>query len=341
MGDEAEMTLKERARSFARMYEWKRDYPVVYHEKPTQIYIEPTNHCNLKCVMCPHHDGLTRAKGFMDIGFYHSLIDQISQWGVRQVSLFYGGESFLHKEIFEMIDYAKWRGLYTRIHTNGLVLDQAACEKIIISGLDELSFSVDGLSKASYEAFRSPGKYERAISCVRTFLTAKQESQQGPKTLIQCILLDETPVGMLQARAEDAFKGLPYDQIVFRLPHSWAGTVPVTRPNSKTKLDIEYKYEYSPCPQPWDRLIVGWDGMVFPCCQDLNGSLVVGYAKKETLQAIWNGLPMRELRRSFKSKANLYSLCAKCEVPYASRPMPPTLLNKAKYAVAKILKESL
>jgi radical SAM protein with 4Fe4S-binding SPASM domain len=336
-------TVKAKAEEYTRVYELRTHYPIVYEEKPFKVFVEPTNFCNLKCIMCPHFDGLTRPKGYMDFGFFKDLINQLADWGVPQAPLFFGGESFLHKEIYDMIRYARDHGLYTIIHSNSLLLDQTASEKILEAGLDELSFSIDGLEKQSYEKFRNPGKFERAISCVRTFLAAKQKAgAKHPKTLIQCVLLDETPLEVLHERARSAFGDLPFDELMFRLPHSFAGNIPHERiQNAPKNVDvlIEYTYDYSPCPQPWNRMIVGWAGDTYPCCQDLNGRLVVGDAKKETLKAIWNGAPMQELRRSFVDGTyKKYPLCANCEVPFSSPPFKHSWKRQGKYVAAKLLK---
>jgi hypothetical protein len=38
---------------------------------PDRIYIESTNHCDLKCIMCPTGLGvIARPKGYMDMGLY-------------------------------------------------------------------------------------------------------------------------------------------------------------------------------------------------------------------------------------------------------------------------------
>ena len=47
------------------------------------------------------------------------------------------------------------------------------------------------------------------------------------------------------------------------------------------------------CPHPWDWLMITTDGMVRPCCFAL---LPVGNLNHSSLEEIWNGYTMQELR---------------------------------------------
>src|SRR5262249_53964647 len=45
---------------------------------PDRIYVESTNHCNLKCIMCPTGLGvIRRPKGYMAMDLYRRVIDEI------------------------------------------------------------------------------------------------------------------------------------------------------------------------------------------------------------------------------------------------------------------------
>ena len=45
---------------------------------PDRVYIESTNHCNLKCIMCPTGLGvIQRPKGYMDMDLYRRIVDEL------------------------------------------------------------------------------------------------------------------------------------------------------------------------------------------------------------------------------------------------------------------------
>ena len=119
---------------------------------PAEIWIEPTNFCNLRCKMCPQSGGLTREKGFMNLELYKKIIDEVGKWKPI-IKLFNLGEPLLHPEIVNMIKYAKKKGCYVMINTNATLLNEKKSIDIINSGLDEISPSVDTMLIPSFISF--------------------------------------------------------------------------------------------------------------------------------------------------------------------------------------------
>lgn len=73
---------------------------------PRQYWIESTNECNLRCIMCPQSIGLKRGIKKMDMDVFARIIDQI--YIVKpKIMLHMGGEPLLDKDLFAMIGYAK------------------------------------------------------------------------------------------------------------------------------------------------------------------------------------------------------------------------------------------
>jgi MoaA/NifB/PqqE/SkfB family radical SAM enzyme len=82
----------------------------------TGIAIEPTNDCNMDCWFCHRKE---RKIGYMNFSSFKRIIDQIP---IRVgLCLSYGGESILHPQFPDMVDYATKKG-FKRIvvDSNGL-----------------------------------------------------------------------------------------------------------------------------------------------------------------------------------------------------------------------------
>ncbi len=62
---------------------------------PGFIWIEPTNHCNLSCRMCSR-DPVKRPAGFMDMGTFDSIAEQVLAFRPLLVTLHLAGEPMLH-----------------------------------------------------------------------------------------------------------------------------------------------------------------------------------------------------------------------------------------------------
>ena len=93
------------------------------------IHIEPTNHCNLGCIMCPQPREMQRVKGMMNFDLYKSIIDELKDTPAEFVYLHQFGESLLHK-ITDMVDYASENGLQVGMSTNGTLLNEKISERI-------------------------------------------------------------------------------------------------------------------------------------------------------------------------------------------------------------------
>ncbi|NPA44977.1 MAG: radical SAM protein, partial [Chlorobi bacterium] len=157
---------------------------------PVSISIEPTSVCNLKCPECPTGlDELTRYKGHIDFNIYKKAIDELSPYLVSLI-LYFQGEPFLNKDIFNLIEYsAKTKNIFTITSTNGHFLDIETSKKIINSGLDKLIISVDGTSQEVYERYRKTGNLNTVIQGVRNIISAKKElKSKTPFIVIQFLV---------------------------------------------------------------------------------------------------------------------------------------------------------
>ena len=69
------------------------------------------------------------------------------------------------------------------------------------------------------------------------------------------------------------------------------------------------------CPQPYQRLVVGRDGQVSPCCADWDQKFIVGDAKSQSLQDIWNGKSMVSMRKVQENlEHDKIEICRNCYV---------------------------
>ncbi|MEX2720399.1 MAG: radical SAM/SPASM domain-containing protein [Candidatus Wukongarchaeota archaeon] len=71
----------------------------------TSVNVELTNDCNMNCEWC---FAKKRKVGYMDFDLFRSVINQIPKF--CRVCLSFGGESGLHPDFDEMVEYARKRG---------------------------------------------------------------------------------------------------------------------------------------------------------------------------------------------------------------------------------------
>jgi radical SAM protein with 4Fe4S-binding SPASM domain len=284
---------------------------------PREVFIEPTNHCNLSCVMCPQSRGLKRKKGYMDMELYKKVIAEIKDFNLRRLNLFMSGESVLHPRLVEMIKIAKETDIYVRLHTNATLLSRRLTEEILSSGLDMLSFSFDGETKQRYESIRINANYEDVLGKIRYFLSEKKKlGARLPYVQIE-VIKDYNP-RIKQPYVEEKFKAFFKGLAVNKFKAIWFLSFGDYLINSK------YKYPkgrfYEPCRQLWSRLAIGWDGRVFACCIDFDGENIIGDVEKDTVLTIWNGEKMSHLRQlMLDKKYSTSSLCRNCNIIWTDK----------------------
>ena len=137
---------------------------------PVHITIEPANTCNLHCPVCETGSGtLNRPKGMMQLNDFKFIIDKIYQH-VNSIFFYFMGEPFLNSESYNMIRYAKDKGLYIHSCTNGHFLD---AEKLINSGIDEISVQIGGIKQETHQIYRKGSYLENILTNVEQVVKKK------------------------------------------------------------------------------------------------------------------------------------------------------------------------
>ncbi len=279
---------------------------------PIRLWIEPTNYCNLKCVMCLNKDLAKSERGFMDFNVFKKIVEEASLFA-HDINLFHRGESLLHPEIFRMIKYTKEKGLYTRLNTNATLLNEERSRQILDSGLDCLSFSFDGYEKEIYEDIRIGANFDETLNNILGFLSMKKKLDKGaPYTTFTIIEFSDyssdEKKGKIKKEFMKRFNSLPLERFVVRKPHNWAGGYDMEESN--------YSNGSISCTFPWYSSTIFWDGSVLPCPQDFHGKLTLGNIKDSSLLKIWNGSEEILLRENLIGQQYKNVLpCARCDRP--------------------------
>jgi len=162
----------------------KREVPVrpVHIKILPRIFLEPTILCNLSCfkAVCNHESGIikTRERNMFPFDEFKSVIDEVGKNLIR-LDFFNYGDSFVHPQAVEMIEYIKQKypHIYLYTTTNGLLLDEEKIKRIVNSGLDEFTFSVDGPDQETYVRYRQLGDFEKVLKIMSRFV--KERNQLG------------------------------------------------------------------------------------------------------------------------------------------------------------------
>jgi MoaA/NifB/PqqE/SkfB family radical SAM enzyme len=261
-------------------------------EFPQLINLETSSLCNLSCVHCPPQQkgrsDQTRRLGHMSVDLFEKLMDEIDRHGPRRITLHKDGEPLLHPHIQDFMKRVKAQQpheVYVTTNAHGLTPEIGST--LLETGIDIVNFSLGAATEAFYLKVRGKG-FRRAMDHVEAFLSqcmTLPESRR-PRVIAQMIRLPEYPECEEEILAfERHWKARDVEvQIWDKL--SW-GTYEL-QPSSKGRY---------PCFSLWEGMTVNSDGLVSACCMDWRQDLLVGNASRKTLEEIWKGSALADLRR--------------------------------------------
>ena len=127
--------------------------------------------------MCARTTSMTRPVQHMDTDLFRNIIDDVAGRGVQKLWLHHFGESLLHPQAYELIEYAarkKDLGLVA-LSTNATTLNEKNARRLIKTRLHHLILSVDAHSDDVYTVVRG-FDFERVLANVRSFLALHKET---------------------------------------------------------------------------------------------------------------------------------------------------------------------
>lgn len=253
---------------------WRHLLPLRCPWAPRIVYIEPTNTCNLRCVMCPQSSSKAQ-RGFMEFDLFKKVVAELPR--SSHVHLYFRGEALLHPRIGDMTDYIR------RLGRNRLTLVTNGTVSVAGLKANRVVFSFDAPDRDTYESIRRGADYEVTLRHLEEAICSGS--------------FDEVVATIIEMPRTEQQLGA-FAQDMYRLG--------VTGVEAKRYLhwDAECKEGFNgstPCLLPWHTLGVYWDGTVTPCCVDFEGEMAIGNAGDSGLMGLWNNDRMIGLRRRLRS----------------------------------------
>lgn len=271
---------------------------------PQEVVVELTNHCNLACVMCPQKT-MERMKGFMDEALFRAIVDEVA--GRSDLIYLYGtGESLLHKQLPEYVEYAAAKGLTTCLSTNGLPLNEKNARRLLQCGLDHLIVALDGGTKETYESIRIGGDFDRLVANIRLLLRLRRELASPVRITLQMIVMERNE------NEKRAFMAL-FDQAERRQVFQFR-----FKPHYETYAREGVGVRHTrPCFWLWNMMSISWTGDVQLCCMDYDAVGLPGLSVKgSSVAEAWNSERLWEVRAAHRRlDYAAVPFCVGCDLP--------------------------
>ncbi|HVI09423.1 MAG TPA: radical SAM protein [Candidatus Binatia bacterium] len=147
---------------------------------PLSAHVDLTYRCNEQCIHCylDHED-----HGEMTTVEIKRLLDEMARAGVF-ILTFSGGEIFLRKDLFEILEYARSLTFCIKLKTNAVLIREAQAARLREIGVESVQISIySHRPEVHDEITKIPGSLRRSIAAIR-FL-----KQQGLKVVMANVLM--------------------------------------------------------------------------------------------------------------------------------------------------------
>jgi MoaA/NifB/PqqE/SkfB family radical SAM enzyme len=312
-----------------------------------------TDICNLGCREC--HYAYSDKPGFslnqvghMQPTIFRKFMDEIPG---RPVVSFTGGEPLLHPDVVDLIAYAKQKGRFCTLVTNGWHLAEKAHE-LCESGLDLLCVSVDG-PRETHNSIRGKKSFERLDFGLETILKKSNRPVVFISVTISDLNFDKLPLTYELAKGwgvdglnfnhlwmqtdemvqelNSRFSLFPGDHIAWEVNNdnidvnylydslaiirdaSWGGKMVVIESPYLNRQEITDWYRSPQKPVRYNTVRCGWIRMKLWADGKVKPcrDYEVGDITETHAEAIWNGNEYQEFRRLLAEEGML-PICTRC-----------------------------
>src|SRR5437016_2376875 len=283
---------------------------------PPTVVIANTHSCNHFCRMCIR-EAVTFDGPNIEVRLFRKLIDEGAAY-FRYISLDGPGETIMNPDAFELIRYAKLRGIRIVFSTNATLMDERIVESILDSGLDHIIFSLNGTTREVYASVHGVDAFDAALANIRRFLQRKGERKAPTMVTLQMVCLKQT-----LHQVDDfyrAWRGVPgVDSVRVKKDVVAVERVHTGQANARSR-------RRNACARLWyGPVYIETNGDVYPTPGVLYKAPPVGNIWQKSLAEIWNNDRMQAMRRAHASgDESPFPECVDCSY---SRPRLPLIVG--------------
>ena len=314
----------------------KADYPgramVIETKRLSELWIYTNNSCNLRCKHCLVSAGEDN-KDSLSAADIMRIVDEAKSLGVRRF-YFTGGEPFLRRDIFALINYiTKDRELV--ILTNGTLLTKEKAGEL--ASIDKkrlfLQISLEGSDAKIHNSIRGEGSFESAVNGIKNLIKAgivptitttitrlNMDSAVNTHRFIASLgikahhILYLHPKGRMQRFMDELY--ITSDEL-FEVMQSLievskdTGTIIDNAESFKVRISGRKGRKTDLCNCCYEMLCVDSDGEVYPCAAIAGDKrFSAGNARDYSLADLWLDSPLT--KRIRQSSLNDIEKCSGC-----------------------------
>ena len=313
---------------------------------PTELQIEVTSRCNLRCSACLRTHEPLAEDADLTLADYRRITRDLPS--LARVAFQLNGEPLLCADLFAMVRAAAAAGVHTVVNTNGTLLDERRRSEVLGSGLHELRVSLDGIKHSTVAAMTGADVLDRVTSNVRALCRERPAGHPLRVSLWMVATTETLPElpGLVRLAADVGADEVYVQRLVLTgrgvadRAHSLHGRVDdrvreivaeaeavaaetgvaLRASGRRPVLESLTPGDASGCWRPWRSAVVTAHGLVLPCCISSfvlrYDALRMGDLTTEPWPKIWNGERYRALRSGLLSGERVPA-CRGCGVEWS------------------------
>jgi len=279
-------------------------------EFPLMCVVAVAYPCNALCPHCPYTNSNIR-KEFSDAPWidpvvFRKIADECGKYGAF-IRITGGGEPLLHKNLIEMVEYAKSVGAKIGIITNGSKFTEENTDRLLKCGTDMIEFSADAADSKTYDIVRKGLNFDILVRNVKRAVKRRNELKSSTKIVVSVVNQKTINIDEVKAFWEPLV-----DNMIIRKYLTWGTHTRLTGEGSADAtpyLDTGKE----PCPFPFERLNIDTRGEIIVCGYDISSRTKFGNVKDKTIHDIWLGPQFTEWRaKHLAGRGEDIPLCKEC-----------------------------
>lgn len=242
------------------------------------LYIEPTNRCNLSCYFCAR-EKMTRKPMDLTLEQFNNIVQSLPAG--FYITLTGNGEPLLNRNIYEMVKIASSNNIFVSIITNATALTEKNARKLIENGISRIQFSFDSIDRQTFEIIRKGANYkDTLLKILRFILLVRKEYKADIFISVTSVQTDE--VTKYNEVSRKFWERIPIDNY-FESP------VFSLQTDSKAYSELVLNDEqWMPCVGPFITAKIDADGNVTGCHHDFSGKHIIGNCQENSIFEILN-----------------------------------------------------
>ena len=198
--DNASLNISDRNR--LRLFENYSEKKTILDNMPVHLFIEPSNLCNLECVMCRSKEYIDLLKGGQKIGTMNwDVFERIEHLfpNIVHFKIAGWGEPYTNYRFPEMISRIRKYNKEAQIgfNTNAVLLNEERIINLIENRVSSITVSIDSPYRENYEMIRKKASYDRLINNLQMILELKEKySSEYPRMGFEYVVMNQNVLDM-------------------------------------------------------------------------------------------------------------------------------------------------